>query len=216
MGTVTQLSYHSVTYCLITYYPVSSTMMKTMMTVLLASSVQSSVLPIKFSFGSSQPQLKGVQQCAGHEDDALVVIEGSTPDQVCMPGTTEINVHTRISEDLPTDLLIKMDLHKLTPFPMTVPCLNGVGSCEYEICPMIESMADTLCPSFPENQPCSCPLLAGEMFLSGVETPVQDMGPILGAVMEGEYQATATFYGESNKDRILGCVEFTFALAQCS
>ena len=144
------------------------------------------------------------------------MIEGSTPDQVCMPGTTEINVHTRISEDLPTDLLIKMDLHKLTPFPMTVPCLNGVGSCEYKICPMIESMADTLCPSFPETQPCSCPLLAGEMFLSGVETPVQDMGPILGAVMEGEYQATATFYGESNKDRILGCVEFTFALSQCS
>merc|ERR1711973_290826 len=165
--------------------------MKAMMTILLATSVQSSVLPIKFSFGSSQPQLKGVQNCADHEEDALVVIEGSTPDQVCMPGTTEINVHTRISEDLPTDLLIKMDLHKLTPFPMTVPCLNGVGSCEYEI----------------------CPLLAGEMFLNGVETPVQDMGPILGAVMEGEYQATATFYGESNKDRILGCVEFTFALA---
>ena len=144
------------------------------------------------------------------------MIEGSTPDQVCMPGTTEINCHTRISEDLPMDLIIKMDLHKLTPFPMTVPCLNGVGSCEYEICPMIENMADTLCPSFPENQPCSCPLLAGEMFLEGVETPVQDMGPILGAVMEGEYQATATFYAASNKDRILGCVEFTFALSQCS
>merc|ERR1712029_286817 len=117
-----------------------------MLTVLLASTVQSSVLPFKFKFGNSQPHLKGVQQCAGHEHDALVVIEGSTPDQVCMPGTTEINCHTRISEDLPMDLIIKMDLHKLTPFPMTVPCLNGVGSCEYE------------------------------MFLEGVETPVQDMG----------------------------------------
>ena len=152
---------------------------------------------------------------AGHEDDVLVVLEGTTPDEVCMPGTTEINVHTRISEDLPSDLLIKMDLHKLTPFPMNVPCLNGVGSCEYDICSMIEDMADTLCPSFPENQPCGCPLLEGEMNLVGVETPVQDMGPILGAVMEGEYQATATFYAESDKDRVLGCVEFTFALKQC-
>ena len=152
----------------------------------------------------------------GHENDVLVVLEGTTPDEICMPGTTELNVHTRISEDLPMDLLINMDLHKLTPFPMTVPCLNGVGSCEYEICPMIENMADSLCPSFPENQPCSCPLLAGEMELYGVQTPVQDMGPILGAVMEGEYEATATFYAESNKDRILGCVEFTFALKQCS
>merc|ERR1711874_864075 len=120
-----------------------TTIMHTVLTVLLATTASASVLPIKFSFGQSQPQLKAVQNCAGHEDDALVVIEGTTPDEICMPGTTEINVHTRISEDLPMDLLIKMDLHKLTPFPMTVPCLNGVGSCEYEICPMIEDMADT-------------------------------------------------------------------------
>ena len=36
-------------------------------------------------------------------------------------------------EDLPTDLTLNLDLHKITPFPMTVPCLNGVGSCEYEV-----------------------------------------------------------------------------------
>merc|ERR1712059_131168 len=114
----------------------------------------------------------------------------------CMPSVMTVDTHTLIREDLPTDLIISMKIQKLTPFPMTVPCLNGVGSCEYEICPMIESMADSLCPSFPENQPCSCPLLAGEMELYGVKTPVQDMGPILGAVMEGEYQATANFYAE--------------------
>jgi len=32
-----------------------------------------------------------------------------------------------------------------------------------QLCPMIEDMADTVCPSFPESQPCGCPLLAGEM-----------------------------------------------------
>eukprot|EP00090_Calanus_glacialis_P036318 TRINITY_DN61952_c0_g1_i1.p1 TRINITY_DN61952_c0_g1~~TRINITY_DN61952_c0_g1_i1.p1 ORF type:complete len:191 (-),score=49.34 TRINITY_DN61952_c0_g1_i1:45-617(-) len=189
--------------------------MNTVLAALLATTASASILPLKFNFGNSHPTLKAVKQCDGHENDVLVVIEGTTPDEICMPGDTELNVHTRISEDLPMDLLIKMDLHKLTPFPMTVPCLNGVGSCEYEICPMIESMADSLCPSFPEYQPCACPLLAGEMELYGVKTPVQDMGPILGAVMEGEYQATANFYAESNKDRILGCVEFTFALKQC-
>ena len=74
-----------------------------------------------------------------------------------MPGTTEVNMHTLIRwenssiictstifdrsfaldlhlrEDLPTDLTLNLDLHKITPFPMTVPCLNGVGSCEYEV-----------------------------------------------------------------------------------
>merc|ERR1712168_1581976 len=96
--------------------------------ILLPSLATASILPIKFNFGSSGnsfPSLKSVQQCEGHENDALVLLEGTTPDSICMPGTTEIN------------------MHKLIPFPMTVPCLNGVGSCEYELCPMIEDMADT-------------------------------------------------------------------------
>ena len=145
----------------------------------------------------------------------MVVIEGTTDEEICMPGTSHINVHTRVSEDLPSDLLIKMDLQKTTPFPMTVPCLDGVGSCEYDICKYIEDMSDILCPAFPEYQPCGCPLLKGEFILEGVEAPVQDMGPILGAVMEGDYEATATLYGASSKEKILGCMKLSFALKQC-
>ena len=146
----------------------------------LPSLAAASILPIKFDFGSSlksHPSLKSVKQCEGHENDALVrssigflghfeyltkisqfLIEGTTPDEICMPGTTAINMHTQIRfithkfwahnlsfhfeskfdplssrEDLPTDLTLNLDLHKVTPFPMTVPCLNGVGSCEYEV-----------------------------------------------------------------------------------
>merc|ERR1712080_27359 len=186
--------------------------------LILPSLAAASILPIKFDFGDSaksRPSLRSVQQCEGHENDALVLISGTTPDEICMPGNTVINMHTLIREDLPTDLTLNLDLHKITPFPMTVPCLNGVGSCEYELCPMIEDMADTVCPSFPENQPCGCPLLMGEMHLEGIEMPVQDMGPILGEVMKGSYRATATLYGASNKDKILGCIEFTFKLDTC-
>jgi len=186
--------------------------------LILPSLAAASILPIKFDFGNSaesRPSLRSVQQCEGHENDALVLIEGTTPDEICMPGTTVINMHTSIREDLPTDLTLNLDLHKITPFPMTVPCLNGVGSCEYELCPMIEDMADTVCPSFPEGQPCGCPLLKGDMHLEGIEMPVQDMGPILGEVMKGSYRATAMLYGASAPDKTLGCIEFTFALDTC-
>jgi len=44
-------------------------------------------------------------------------------------------------------------------------------------------MADTLCPSFPEGQPCGCPLLAGDIDLKNVELAVPDFGPILGSLM---------------------------------
>merc|ERR1712198_459505 len=102
--------------------------------LILPSLTAASILPLKFNFGdSAKPSLRSVQQCEGHENDALVLLEGTTPDEICMPGTTVINMHTLIREDLPTDLTLNLDLHKITPFPMTVPCLNGVGSCEYEL-----------------------------------------------------------------------------------
>ena len=43
--------------------------------ILLPSLATASILPIKFNFGSSGnsfPSLKSVQQCEGHQDDALV------------------------------------------------------------------------------------------------------------------------------------------------
>merc|ERR1712021_121457 len=90
--------------------------------LILPSLAAASILPIKFNFGDSsrsRPSLRSVQQCPGHEDDALVLIEGTTPDEICMPGTTAINMHTLIREDLPMDLTLALDLHKITPFPMT-------------------------------------------------------------------------------------------------
>ena len=41
------------------------------------------------------------------------------------------------------------------------------------------------------------------------------MGDVLGAVMEGGYQATAKFYGASAPEVSIGCINFSFRLTQC-
>ena len=111
-------------------------------------------------------------------------------EEICMPGVTYMNTHTLMREDLPSDLMIKLDLQKVDPFPMTVPCLEGVGSCEYDICKVMMRMmimmmmmmymhqiitdaGDSLCQYFPESQPCGCPLLAGDMYLENIELQVR-------------------------------------------
>lgn len=53
------------------------------------------------------------------------------------------------------------------------------------------------------------------MVLENMEVAVDDMGDVLGAVMEGGYSATAKFYGSSDPDNILGCVNMTFELKRC-
>jgi len=181
---------------------------------LLVSS-QAAILPIKFNFGSQTPTVFTIAQCAGHENDPLQFIEGQMDEVICMPGTTTMNTKTEIREDLPSDLMMKLDLKKIDPFPMTVPCLDGVGSCDYDICQIITDMGATVCDHFPEGQPCGCPLLQGGMDLQGIEMPVQDMGDVLGSVMEGGYEATARFYPASDPSIDIGCMEFTFTLQMC-
>jgi len=122
-----------------------------------------------------------------------------------------MDVQTTIKNDLPADLTMMMDLTKLDPFPLHVPCLNGVGSCPMALCPIIEA-TPSLCDNFPPGQPCGCPLLAGDMDLAGVQVDVPDMGELMGAVMSGSYEAIMTLYGESAPEKIVGCVKMTFTL----
>merc|ERR1711971_992425 len=149
----------------------------------LLFSSQAAILPLKFNFGNRKPSVFSIAQCAGHENDPLQLIEGVMEEVICMPGTTTMNTKTEMREDLPSDLMMKLDLKKIDPFPMTVPC--------------------------------GCPLLKGEMELKGIEMPVQDMGDVLGSVMEGGYEAQARFYPASDPSIDIGCMEFTFTLQMC-
>merc|ERR1719309_1664406 len=153
-------------------------------------SISASILPIQIGFGSEgiHTTVKGVQQCAGHEDDTVVLLEGSMPESMCMPSTQIMNMKTQI---------------------------NGEGSCEYELCPMIEN-SESLCEVLPPEQPCKCPLFATDLLdMQGVKIEIQDMGPILGEITEGDYSATANMYSAADKEKILTCIEFTFNLKKC-
>ena len=64
----------------------------------------------------------------GYEDADFVVMGGDSPDTIPIPGEITMDIHQLIKVDLPEDLVIKMDLTKMEPFPLDVPCLNGLGS----------------------------------------------------------------------------------------
>jgi hypothetical protein len=72
--------------------------------------------------------IRGMLFTAGSEGYPLQFIDGVIPDEILIPGSVNLNMHTKITKDLPNDLMIKMNLKKLEPFPMDVPCLNGLGS----------------------------------------------------------------------------------------
>merc|ERR1712110_1392742 len=97
--------------------PGQTTNMKSVLFLCLtAVSINALVLPLQLNLGGDKtPSLRSIETCPGHEDDVMVVIDGTTDEEICMPGTSTINVHTRVKEDLPIDLKIKMDLKKIAP-----------------------------------------------------------------------------------------------------
>ena len=55
-------------------------------------------------------------------------IDSNSPDEIHLPGQVTLDINSVIAEDLPADLVFKLDLEKQEPFPLEVPCLNGLGS----------------------------------------------------------------------------------------
>ena len=55
-------------------------------------------------------------------------VGGSSPDEIPIPGRISMDIDSILSENMPNDLQMKLNLEKQEPFPLNVPCLNGLGS----------------------------------------------------------------------------------------
>jgi hypothetical protein len=61
-------------------------------------------------------------------------------------------------------------------------------------------------------QHCGCPLRAGEARLQNLKWKLPELGGVK-AIVVGDYEGQATFYGKSRPDIILGCVNMKFSVA---
>merc|ERR1712241_1549892 len=104
-----------------------------------------------------------------------------------------MNFVTELTEDLPGDLVIFMKLKKLQPYPLDVPCFNGVGSCEYDGCSVLTGNP-SICNDLHKTHPdvvCTCPLTVpkGSYAFHGASVDVPDMGDTMDNLMVGHYKA---------------------------
>merc|ERR1712154_37010 len=100
---------------------------------LFASAASAFVVPLPAGV-----QAQVIKQCEGFHG-AINLVSGDMPDTINLPSKIPLNFVTELTEDLPGDLVIFMKLKKLQPYPLDVPCFNGVGSCEYDGCSVLTS-----------------------------------------------------------------------------
>jgi len=158
---------------------------------------------IAFAYGA-------VEQCPGYENSPIQFIGGTVPDLIPLPGEITMDIYSRVLELTPDVLIFDLALQMLNP-PLAVPCLDGVGSCPYELCPMLTGV-EGLCDQFPEGQECDCPFLPGDFNLTNIVLQIPDFGPALGPIMTNDYKARGLIYGQGAPDEQLGCIDFTFRM----
>jgi len=66
---------------------------------------------------------------AGYESYPFQFISASMPEVFEFPGSAKLSYHAIRKQDLPTDLIMKFQLRKVSvPIHYDVPCVNGQGS----------------------------------------------------------------------------------------
>ncbi|KAF0297483.1 Ganglioside GM2 activator [Amphibalanus amphitrite] len=152
-----------------------------------------------------------IQDC-GLTPNAVFHDASVTPDPVIVPGPMTLKFQGDLTADWPADMMIMVEVIKEDPFDIEVPCLNGLGSCEVDMCAYITQYPEAFCPLFPPEVPCSCSLLAGHYQSDGFTLTLPDLGEGIDSVIAGGYHGNVTLYSKSAPETLLGCVRFDFQL----
>merc|ERR1712241_39889 len=171
---------------------------------LFASAASAFVVPLPAGV-----QAKVIKQREGFQG-IMNLISGDMPAEINIPSKIPLNFVTELTDQLPGDLVIFMKLKKMSPYPLDVPCFNGVGSCEYDGCAVIEGNP-SICKVLEKNGiACKCPFPKGKWDLHGATQAVPDMGATMDKLMVGHYKAKMTAYGKSNPSKVLTCFDLEF------
>ncbi len=69
-----------------------------------------------------------LKSTAGYDKYPYQYISGKLPAKISFPGTFNLDFHSKSSQDLPNDLVMKFKLKKFEPITYDVPCFAGHGS----------------------------------------------------------------------------------------
>ncbi|XP_067008250.1 ganglioside GM2 activator [Anabrus simplex] len=160
----------------------------------------------------SVPQVKvnhfKIENCGSDSDPARLedVTVSSKNGAVTVGGSAVITEQLESPIHAKLVILAQPD-HVLSARPMTIPCNNGIGSCEYEDLCDFGIEEDDACPSMIKQLglPCKCPIQPGRYTIGEQTFPLGH----LGALATGKYGLLANL---THNDKQVCCYKINFAL----
>ncbi|KAI1280749.1 hypothetical protein HDE_13949 [Halotydeus destructor] len=133
-----------------------------------------------------------------------------SPSPIMYPGDITVSADLVSDKQLPSEnLYIKLHLEKQTPTKLLVPCFQGYGSCEYDVCNHV----------IPNNEKafcamgiCHCPFMQKEYKGQNIPYTLPNIGGgIFAKIMEGDYLGNATFFNKLD-GTVYGCIGMKFTI----
>ncbi|XP_074599205.1 uncharacterized protein LOC141853688 [Brevipalpus obovatus] len=147
----------------------------------------------------------------GHDDKSIKINRaGVLPDPIPYPGNLTIDTELEVVRDIPsTGLAARLTLIKLEPERMLVDCINGIGSCVYDVCnELLPNNQVTFC----QLGICQCPFTMKKYASTSLPYQIQDLGgPVFGAIMQGNFEGNITFFNKLD-NKIYGCLGMKFKI----
>lgn len=131
------------------------------------------------------------------------------PSPINYPGNVTIDGTIQITQDISKDnFFVRMEVYRLEPRKMKIPCIEGKGSCKYDVCnEMLPNNKEQFC----QFGFCECPVKKGVYRGNGITYQLPKLGgDIFKKLLKGKYTVKVTFYN-SQSETIYGsmCMNFT-------
>ncbi|XP_028669050.1 ganglioside GM2 activator [Erpetoichthys calabaricus] len=152
--------------------------------------------------------------CGGDKDPAVMNTMSLSPDPIVIPGDLKASAAGSTAVALSSPLSVNVTLHKeVAGFWVKVPCVEQIGSCDYEdVCQLLDTLIppgqDCPEPLHTYGIPCHCPFKSGDYTLpeANFYLPQVDLPYWL---TNGNYEIVGVL---GNNGQQLGCLKVTLSI----
>ena len=149
------------------------------------------------------------------ESESKVIYFNETtvlPSPIKYPGNVIIDGTIEITQELPPEnFFVQVEVYRLEPRKMKIPCIEGKGSCKYDVCnDVLPNNHDQFC----QFGFCECPVKKGVYKGNGISYELPKLGgDIFKKILRGDYTVKVTFYN-SKTELVYGslCMNFTISI----
>ena len=158
-------------------------------------------------------RITNVADCGGA--GSVVSFSGTiNTDPVPVPGDMLASLSFTSSIDSPDDLNIRKVTTRVAD-NFEVPCLDGLsGTCTVPLCFAIENFPNVVCPLFPPELPCECPIKAGSYSSPNAVINFDEKWLAIDGGVNGDYHTVTEFVTAigTADEAVLGCIELDYTL----